>query len=156
MTSDGNRARRDVHTVQLFLDFLEQSEFRKAADLFAEDAVQLIPYAWGSQVPREFRGRQAIFELYNALPLRFGPAKFINREIWAGASVGTTSASASASVGTTVAFAKYSGRIPILTGGEYANDYYGLWRFNAEGLIVEYSEIWDPIRISQTFGFPLP
>jgi ketosteroid isomerase-like protein len=145
------QASRNVRSVQSFLDLLEAAEFQQVANLFTEDAVQLIPYAWGA-VPREFRGRQAIFELYNALPTRFGPVKFVNRQIWAG--IASSDAGSGAPGG--VVFAQYSGRVPILAGGEYCNDYFGVFKFNKEGLIYEYSEIWDPIRISQAFGFPLP
>ena len=52
----------------------------------------------------------------------------------------------------TMVYVKYHGKIKLKGGGTYENDYYSTFRFNEEGLITEYVEIFNPIVAARGFG----
>ena len=50
-------------------------------------------------------------------------------------------------------FVKYTGNIQLKNGaGVYSNQYYSTFKFNDEGKIEEYVEIFNPIVAARGFG----
>ena len=50
-------------------------------------------------------------------------------------------------------FVKFKGKIKLINdAGWYNNDYYATFRFNEEGKIAEYVEIFNPIVAAKGFG----
>jgi ketosteroid isomerase-like protein len=53
----------------------------------------------------------------------------------------------------TIVFVKFKGDIVLKNNaGVYSNDYYATFRFNEEGKITEYVEIFNPIVAARGFG----
>jgi ketosteroid isomerase-like protein len=52
-----------------------------------------------------------------------------------------------------ITFVKYKGKIKLKNdAGWYENDYYSTFKFNEEGKITEYVEIFNPIVAARGFG----
>ena len=53
----------------------------------------------------------------------------------------------------TIVFVRYRGEIQLKDdAGVYENNYYSTFRFNADGKIAEYVEIFDPVVAARGFG----
>jgi uncharacterized protein len=126
-------------TVEAFFTALETGKFAILREIFAEDARQLMPYAWGS-FPTSFEGKEGIYQQYSSLPKIFGKMSF-PRTIYA-------------TENPDVVFVQFKGDIEIKAGGRYQNDYIGIFKFE-QGLIKEYWEYFNPILVSKAFNVPI-
>jgi ketosteroid isomerase-like protein/fermentation-respiration switch protein FrsA (DUF1100 family) len=127
-----------VEGVREFFCALEAMDIPRFLELWAEDAVQEMPYAPGS-FPRRLTGKAAIAAQYGPLPAAFTGMKFMLRRVVATAEPG-------------VVLAEWDGAIGLKAGGRYDNRYVGLFRFNAAGKLAHFTEYFDPYTLIH--GFP--
>ncbi len=130
---------KNTATVRSFLSLLEQERIEDYLALYAEDGVQLNPYASGL-FPAEVRGKAALREFWEPVPARVDGMRFPITEIVPMQDPNRL-------------LVRFKGQIKLKGGaGEYNNDYYGLFRFDANGKVVEYVEIFNPLTIVRCFG----
>ena len=125
--------------VDRFFQALEDQEFEVLKEVFAHDGRQLNPYI-PEGFPASFDGNEAIYQQYSGLTENFGSMRF-PRQIY------TTS-------DPDLIFVRFSGEIEIKAGGQYKNDYLGLFRLE-NGQITEYIEYFNPIVMAKAFGITL-
>jgi uncharacterized protein len=131
--------RNNRDAVEAYFTALETGKFEVLREIFAEDARQIMPYAFGN-FPNSFDGREGIYQQYRLLPETFSKMSF-PRTIYP-------------TENPDVLFVQFKGDIEIRQGGRYQNDYIGIFRFE-NGLIKEYTEYFNPILVSQAFNVPL-
>lgn len=123
--------------VHRFLDALEREDMEAFFALWAEDSVQVMPYA-PDDFPERLEGIEAIRGQYAPLPEAFASMRYDERTVRIGADG--------------AAVATFHGR-NALAGSDtvYATDYVGVFRFDDDGLI---RECFDPLAIVEAFGRP--
>lgn len=118
-----------------FLDGLEAMDVEAALSVFADDAVQEMPYA-PDGFPTSLDGIEALRRQYGGLPDAYRSMRFsIHREVVEG----------------DVAVLEYRGEIELADGGRYDNDYVGIFEAS-DGSIVRFVERFDPVVLSAAFG----
>lgn len=125
--------------IEAFFEALETQQFDRLLEIFTEDARQINAYI-PDGFPESFDGRAAIHKQYSSLPQNFGQMNF-PRTIYSTSNPD-------------VYFVKFQGEIEIKAGGEYNNDYIGIFRLK-DGLIHEYTEYFNPIVMAKAFGITL-
>ena len=122
-----------------FLKSLEEKNIDALLDLFAENAVHINPYASGI-FPKGAIGHEQIKAYWEPVFPNFEKMEFPVDEIYAMEDPSIT-------------FIKFKGRIKLKNdAGWYENDYYATFKFNLEGKITEYVEIFNPIVAARGFG----
>ncbi|MCU0550523.1 MAG: nuclear transport factor 2 family protein [Leptolyngbya sp. Prado105] len=139
MTSRSTTGKTNQDIVEAYFTALETGRFEVLREIFAEDARQVMPYAFGN-FPRSFDGREGIYKQYSSLPKLFTKMSF-PRTIYP-------------TENPDVLFVQFRGDIEIRAGGRYQNDYVGIFKFK-NGLIHEYIEYFNPILVSQAFNVPI-
>lgn len=125
--------------VRQFFKSLENEDADALARLFAEDAVHFNPYHSGI-FPEGARGREEIRAYWKLVFPNFDGMQFTIEEIY------TVDEAA-------MVFVKYQGNILLMDGaGVYKNDYYSTFKFDEDGLVTEYVEIFNPITAARAFG----
>ena len=118
-----------------FLDLLSTKDMDAWADLWAEDAVQDMPFA-PEGFPSRVVGKDALIRHYAELPRQTGRMEFLDR-------------TARLLDGSDTVLMEYRGEIEIIpTGRRYDNRYVGLFEFDASGKIVLFREYFDPNVLS--------
>lgn len=126
-------------TVKKFFELLEQENIAAFVDLFAENGKQINPYASGL-FPTGAEGKEALKKYWEPVPGNFAGMKFPIHEIYA-------------MEDPSIVYVKYSGQIKLKNNaGTYENDYYSTFKFDSDGKIVEYVEIFNPIVAARGFG----
>lgn len=121
-----------------FLDRLEAKELDSFMELWAENAEQINPFAPDNFPPR-YEGKDKIREQYNMLVSQFGKVRFVEREM-----IPTPDKNR--------AIALFKGQIDFADkDGAYNNDYICLFEVNEAGLIVRYTEYFNPIVLAKAF-----
>jgi uncharacterized protein len=131
--------KRNRDAVEAYFTALETGKFEVLKEIFAADAKQVMPYAFGN-FPRSFDGREGIYKQYSSLPKTFSKMSF-PRTIFL-------------TENPDLVFVQFRGDIEIRKGGRYQNDYVGIFRFE-NGLIKEYTEYFNPILVSKAFNVPI-
>lgn len=121
--------------VRRFLDGLEALDVDKALSVFADDAVQEMPYA-PEGFPDQLDGIDALRRQYGGLPDAYRSMRFpISRLVVDGNTV----------------IVEYRGEIELVDGGHYDNDYVGIFE-TVDGHIVRFVERFNPNLLSAAFG----
>ncbi len=132
-------AQRNKETVRQFFKALEAEDADRVAALFAEDAKHINPYASGL-FPEGANGREGIRSYWAPVFPNFDGMQFPIEELYA-------------MEDPNMVYVNYTGKIKLKEGaGTYENNYYSTFRFNDEGLITEYVEIFNPIVAARGFG----
>lgn len=132
-------ADQNKESVKVFFRSLENEDVDRIVSLFSEEAVHINPYASGI-FPEGARGRKGIREYWTPVFPNFDGMQFTIEELFA-------------TEDPNIVFVKYKGRIRLKdNAGFYENDYYSTFRFDGEGLIQEYVEIFNPIVAARGFG----
>ena len=130
---------RNKATVQSFFRALESEDIAGAVALFADDGVQTNPYT-GGVFPTGASGKEELLAYWTPVPANFDGMRFPIDELLA-------------TEDPNLVFVTYSGEITLKDGaGHYRNRYYSTFRFNADGKITEYVEIFDPVVAARAFG----
>lgn len=122
-----------------FFKALENKNVDAVVELFAQDGKHINPYASGlfSDGTEGYEGIRAYWE--PVFP-NFEKMEFPVEEIYA-------------MENPSIVFIKFKGKIELKNNaGWYENDYYATFKFNDEGKITEYVEIFNPIVAARGFG----
>jgi len=132
-------ATKNKATTLEFLKALENMNANAVAKLFAIDGKHINPYASGI-FSDGVSGQDAIREYWKPVFPNFEKMEFPVEEIHAMEDASMT-------------FVKFKGKIKLKNdAGWYENDYYATFKFNEEGKIIEYVEIFNPITAAKGFG----
>lgn len=132
-------AERNKTNTLAFLKALEEMNVNAVVDLFAEDGVHINPYASGL-FPEGTKGHEGIRAYWEPVFPNFEKMEFPVEEIYTINEVSMT-------------FVKFEGKIKLKNdAGWYNNNYYATFKFNDEGKIIEYVEIFNPIVAAKGFG----
>ena len=132
-------AEKNKNTVRAFFRALENGNADEVANLFAEDAKHINPYASGI-FPEGAEGKEGIRNYWKPVFPNFDGMEFPIEEIYAMEEP-------------SIVYVKYTGRIKLKDdAGYYENSYYSTFRFSKTGEITEYVEIFNPITAARGFG----
>ena len=132
-------AEKNKKSVLNFLKALENKNTEEVVNLFAEDGVHINPYASGL-FSEGTKGKEGIRDYWKPVFPNFEKLEFPVDEIYA-------------MEDPAIVFVKFKGKIKLLNGaGFYNNDYYSTFKFNKNGEITEYVEIFNPITAARGFG----
>ncbi|MBD0403035.1 nuclear transport factor 2 family protein [Flammeovirga sp. EKP202] len=132
-------AKRNKANTLDFFRALEAENAEQVAALFSNDAKHINPYHSGI-FPKGANSKEGIKSYWEPVFPNFDGMTFHIKEIY---SMGD---------GNRV-FVKYKGYINLKdNAGVYSNDYYSTFKFNDEGKITEYVEIFNPIVAAKGFG----
>lgn len=130
---------RSVRQTHAFLDLLSTKDMVAWNDLWAENAVQEMPYS-PSGFPRRIEGKAALVRHYSNLPSSTGVMRFTDRIIHSMVDPDTV-------------FAEYRGGIEILaTGKHYNNRYAALFAFDIDGKLILFREYFDPNILTEAWA----
>ncbi|BDY05053.1 nuclear transport factor 2 family protein [Ferrimonas sp. YFM] len=125
--------------VRAFFKTLEAEDPKAVSEMFAEDGIHLNPYHCGV-FPEGAKGPQGVYDYWAPTFGLFDGMSFPIHEIYA-------------MEGGEGVFVRYSGRIKLKDdAGWYENDYYSTFKFNGQGKITEYVEIFNPVTAARGFG----
>ena len=141
--ADGGQQRQQTEqTVRTFLTSLETKDMDTFASVWAENAVQDMPFS-PPGFPRRVEGKENILDLYAAWPDISGDTNFTDELVFYPMQ------------DPTMVFAEWRGEVDILpTGRQYEQRYGGLFRV-VEGQIQLFREYYDPIVFAEAFGLEL-
>ena len=132
-------ATKNKETARAFFQALTSENADEVADLFTSDARHINPYASGI-FPEGANGKEAIRNYWAPVFPNFDGMEFPIDEIYA-------------MEDPSIVYVKYKGVIKLKNNaGTYENDYYSTFKFNDEGKITEYVEIFNPIVAARGFG----
>lgn len=130
---------RTRDAVLAFLEGLEKKDMDQVNGLWAEDAVQEMPYS-PEGFPKRVAGRDALIAHYASWPENSGDADFTSRLVFHD----TTDPE--------IVIAEYRGRAEIVpTGRTYEQTYGGLFHVE-DGKIRLFREYYDPAAFAYAFG----
>jgi len=139
ITMKAEISERNKANALAFFKALENADVEAVVNLFAEDGVHINPYASGL-FPEGARGHEAIRAYWAPVFPNFDEMQFPVEEMYTINEAPMT-------------MVKFSGNIKLKdNAGWYKNDYYATFKFNHEGKITEYVEIFNPIVAAQGFG----
>lgn len=130
---------RNKYAVKAFFKALENKNATEVANLFTKDAKHINPYH-SDIFPKGANGKEAIKNYWEPVFPNFDGMSFPIDEIYA-------------MEDPNIVFVKYTGNIKLKNNvGVYSNYYYSTFKFNEEGKITEYVEIFNPITAARGFG----
>lgn len=130
---------RNKASVKAFFKALENENATEVANLFAENAIHSNPYH-SDIFPKGAKGKDAIENYWKPVFPNFDGMTFPIDEIYA-------------MEDPNIVFVKYTGNIKLKNNAAiYSNNYYSTFKFNSEGKITEYVEIFNPITAARGFG----
>ena len=133
------KAAKNKITVKEFFKALENEDVDRLVDLFSENAKHINPYHSGL-FPKGAEGKDGIRAYWTPVFPNFAGMTFPIDEIYA-------------MEDPKMVFVKYKGNIKLKNdAGVYSNDYYSTFKFDEDGKITEYVEIFNPIVAARGFG----
>ncbi len=132
-------ATQNKASVTSFFKALEEENVDNLLQLFADDAKHINPYHSGI-FPEGAEGKEAIRAYWAPVFPNFDGMSFPIEELYA-------------MEDPSLVFVKYSGHIKLKDGaGTYSNNYYSTFKFDDNGKIIEYVELFNPITAARGFG----
>lgn len=132
-------AQQNKETVKRFFQLLEQEDIPAFIELFAANGRQVNPYASGL-FPDGATGKEELTNYWAPVPSNFDGMQFPIEELYAMEDPSRV-------------FVKYTGKIKLKNdAGWYENNYYSTFKFDDQGKILEYVEIFNPIVAARGFG----
>jgi uncharacterized protein len=132
------RSRKAHAGTHEFFASLEANNIPRFLNVWAENGIQIMPYA-PPGFPSRLDGKQAIEKQYSPLPDSFNSMKYYMQ------SIRTTD-------DPNVIVVEFKGSISLKSGGRYDNFYVGIFSFNSDGKLSQYTEYFDPFVLLK--GFP--
>lgn len=130
---------RNKNNTLAFLKALEAMNIDSLVDLFAEEAAHINPYASGI-FPDGAKGKEEIRAYWQPAFSNFERMEFPVEQIHA-------------MEDPSLVFIQFLGKVKLKNNaGWYENNYYATFKFNEEGKIVQYVEIFNPIVAAKGFG----
>ncbi|WP_412984615.1 nuclear transport factor 2 family protein [Pontimicrobium sp. IMCC45349] len=138
-TNTMDTAIKNKATVKAFFNALTAEDANAVANLFTENAKHINPYHSGL-FPAGANSKEEIRNYWKPVFPNFDGMTFPIDEIYA-------------MEDPNIVFVKYTGNIKLKNNaGMYSNDYYSTFKFNDNGKITEYVEIFNPIVAARGFG----
>ena len=134
--SAGKVSEENRRAVEQFFTALEKLNIQSFMKVWSDNGRQIMPLA-PNGFPRELNGKEAIFNQYKGLPDNFTSMSF-PRKI-------------SATGDANKVIVQYQGIIPLKAGGEYNNNYVGIFEIK-NGKIENFTEYFDPFILENAFG----
>ncbi|MCT4588793.1 MAG: nuclear transport factor 2 family protein [Carboxylicivirga sp.] len=132
-------AEQNKNNTLAFFKALEAENVESIVELFDDNAKHINPYNAGI-FPAGAEGKDGIRAYWTPVFPNFDGMTFDIQEIYA-------------MEDPNMVFVKYKGDIKLKNNaGVYSNDYYSTFKFNKEGKITEYVEIFNPITAAKGFG----
>jgi ketosteroid isomerase-like protein len=128
-----------VQTVHDFLDALEEKDMIKFANVWAEDAVQDMPYS-PQGFPKRVSGKANLLEHYSAWPEISGDANFTDHLVVYPLQVPD------------MVFVEYRGAVQVIPTGRQYNQVYGGLFHVENSKITLFREYYDPEPFKYAFG----
>jgi len=122
--------------IEYFFTALESMNISSFLEVWADDGVQYMPLS-PAGFPAKLEGKAAIHRQYKDLPANYTSMHFPRKYFATGDQELT--------------IVQYSGSIPLKDGGEYNNNYVGLFRIR-NGKLQEFTEYFDPFLLEAAFG----
>lgn len=130
---------QNKNTVRQFFTLLAEENADAIVNLFAENGKHINPYH-SNLFPTGAEGKEGIRAYWTPVFPNFDGMEFPIEEIYA-------------MEDPSMVYVKFKGKIKLKeNAGYYQNDYYALFKFNTEGKIEEYIEIFNPITAAKGFG----
>lgn len=133
----GKVSEENKAAVERFFTALEKLDIRSFLNGWSEDKAQQIMPLSPEGFPKELNGKEAIFNQYKGLPENYASMSF-PRKIYATDDPNKV-------------IVQYHGIIPLKTGGEYNNNYVGIFEIR-NGKIEKFTEYFDPFILENAFG----
>lgn len=125
-------------TLEKFLNAISQMDIESVQNMFADDVTQFVPFA-PAGTPDKIEGKQAIASTFGSLPQMFKNMNYSNVEI-----VETTDDNFA--IGFAHADATLTNDTP------YDQNYVFYVRINNDGLISEYREYMNPVKLGEAIA----
>ncbi|HZF64517.1 MAG TPA: nuclear transport factor 2 family protein, partial [Chitinophagaceae bacterium] len=122
--------------IEKFFTSLETLDIPAFLSTWAENGKQLMPLS-PDNVPHELNGKDAIYNQYKALPENYTSMQFPRRYF--------------PTDDPNTVIVQYNGIIPLKEGGEYNNNYVGIFKIGA-GKLLQFVEYFDPFILQEAFG----
>lgn len=133
------KRQQTANVVRAFLGSLEEKDMETLASLWADDAVQDMPYSPEGH-PRRVVGRESLVDLYSAWPANSGSADFTSQLVFYPMQDPET------------VFVEFKGDVEVIpTGRRYQQTYGGLFHV-VDGKIRLFREYFDPAPFAWAFG----
>ncbi len=133
------RRQQTAEAVRVLLTSLEEKDMEKFASIWAEDAVQDMPYSPEGH-PKRVVGKDELVKLYSGWPQNSGKADFTSQLIFYPMQDPET------------IFVEFKGDVEIIpTGRQYKQTYGGLFHV-VDGKIKLFREYYDPAPFAWAFG----
>ena len=130
---------QNKNTVRQFFEALENENVDSLVNLFAKEGKHVNPYHSGL-FPTGANGKEEIRAYWTPVFPNFDGMEFPIEEIYA-------------MENPNMVYVKFKGIIKLKNeAGYYKNDYYSTFKFNKNGEIIEYVEIFNPIIAAKGFG----
>ena len=128
-----------AEAVRTFLSSLEEKDMEKFASVWADDAVQDMPYSPAGH-PKRVVGKNNLVKLYSGWPQNSGEADFTSQLVFYPMRDPET------------VFVEYKGDVEVIpTGRQYKQTYGGLFHV-VDGKIKLFREYYDPAPFARAFG----
>jgi uncharacterized protein len=131
------RRERNLVTVREYFRLQDEPDLDAWIELWAPDGCQLMPFA-PYEFPDRVEGRDEIEKLY--------------RELYAGYRRVAIDATVHPMLDRDTVLAQWHTRAELVSGGVYANELIGLFRFRDDGKLIEVTEYFNPIAFLQAVG----
>jgi ketosteroid isomerase-like protein/fermentation-respiration switch protein FrsA (DUF1100 family) len=132
----GTPSKEATKAVEAFFASLEKLDIDAFMNVWAPDGKQVMPLS-PANFPKQLTGKEAIYNQYKALPENYTSMKF-PRKFFATSDPNTV-------------IVQYGGIIPLKNGGEYNNNYVGLFHIK-HGRVQQFTEYFDPFILEEAFG----
>lgn len=122
--------------IEKFFTSLETLNIPSFLSVWADNGKQLMPLS-PEYFPKQLTGKEAIHNQYKGLPEAYTSMKF-PRKYFPTEDPGTV-------------IVQYNGIIPLKQGGEYNNNYVGIFNIR-DGKLQRFTEYFDPFILQEAFG----
>lgn len=122
--------------IEKFFTSLEALDISAFLTVWSENGKQLMPLSPGN-FPKQLNGKQAIYNQYKGLPENYTSMRFQRKYI--------------ATDDPNTVIVQYNGIIPLKEGGEYNNNYVGIFKLD-NGKLQQFTEYFDPFILQEAFG----
>ncbi|MFG2052035.1 nuclear transport factor 2 family protein [Micromonospora sp. NPDC048935] len=132
LSADARRA-RNVATLRDYYRLLSRLDIDGWIELWAEDCLQLMPYATGG-LPSSVAGRPAVYELYKQMATGYSVLRYDDVELYPLQDPDKV-------------FARWKPTAQLVDGTSYRNENAALFEFDATGRIVRFVEYFNPVPL---------
>ena len=126
----------NAEVIENFFTPLEKLDIQSFMKVWADNGRQVMPLS-PDGFPKELKDKDAIFTQYKSLPENYSAMSF-PRKVYATDDPHKV-------------IVQYTGIIPLKTGGEYNNNYVGIFEIK-NGKVEKFSEYFDPFILEKSFG----